>query len=80
MIADSRVQRAILVAIMMNTVLLGVEHHQQPRWLTFILDYANFVFTLLFAFEMAAKLFAFGFVAYISNAVNAFDMLIVVLR
>ncbi|CEF71384.1 Voltage-dependent calcium channel, T-type, alpha-1 subunit family and Ion transport domain and Voltage-dependent channel, four helix bundle domain-containing protein [Strongyloides ratti] len=65
--------RGILVAILLNTLLMGVEYHQQPEWLTIILEYSNYFFTGLFAFEMLLKVFADGLFGYLADGFNLFD-------
>uniref|UniRef100_A0A0N4ZXQ5 Voltage-dependent T-type calcium channel subunit alpha n=1 Tax=Parastrongyloides trichosuri TaxID=131310 RepID=A0A0N4ZXQ5_PARTI len=65
--------RGILVAILLNTLLMGVEYHQQPEWLTTILEYSNYFFTGLFAFEMLLKVIADGLFGYLADGFNLFD-------
>ncbi|KAK6766643.1 hypothetical protein RB195_026120 [Necator americanus] len=65
--------RGILVAILVNTLSMGVEYHQQPEFLTTILEYSNLFFTGLFAFEMFLKIFADGLFGYLSDGFNLFD-------
>jgi voltage-dependent calcium channel T type alpha-1G len=72
--------RGILVAILINTISMGIEHHQQPEILTVTLDYTNYFFTGLFAFEMLLKIISDGVFGYLSDGFNTFDGAIVVLR
>ncbi|VDM64230.1 unnamed protein product [Angiostrongylus costaricensis] len=65
--------RGILVAILVNTLSMGVEYHQQPEILTIVLEYSNLFFTGLFAFEMLLKVFADGLFGYLSDGFNLFD-------
>lgn len=65
--------RGILVAILVNTLSMGVEYHQQPDILTVILEYSNLFFTALFALEMLLKIIANGFFGYLSDGFNLFD-------
>ncbi|CAI2356326.1 unnamed protein product [Caenorhabditis sp. 36 PRJEB53466] len=65
--------RGILVAILVNTLSMGVEYHQQPEILTVILEYSNLFFTALFALEMLLKIIASGFFGYLSDGFNLFD-------
>uniref|UniRef100_A0A914C966 Voltage-dependent T-type calcium channel subunit alpha n=1 Tax=Acrobeloides nanus TaxID=290746 RepID=A0A914C966_9BILA len=65
--------RGILVAILVNTLSMGVEYHQQPELLTTILEYSNLFFTALFAFEMCLKIVADGLLGYLSDGFNVFD-------
>lgn len=72
--------RGILVAILVNTLSMGVEYHQQPEILTTILEYSNYFFTALFALEMILKIIADGLFGYLADGFNLFDGDIVVLR
>uniref|UniRef100_A0A1I7USK1 Voltage-dependent T-type calcium channel subunit alpha n=1 Tax=Caenorhabditis tropicalis TaxID=1561998 RepID=A0A1I7USK1_9PELO len=65
--------RGILVAILVNTLSMGVEYHQQPEILTVILEYSNLFFTALFALEMLLKIIASGFFGYLADGFNLFD-------
>ncbi|KRZ31326.1 Voltage-dependent T-type calcium channel subunit alpha-1H [Trichinella pseudospiralis] len=71
--------RGILVAILINTLSMGVEYHNQPEELTVILEYSNVFFTALFSIEMALKIIADGPFTYVSNGFNLFDGGIVIL-
>ena len=71
--------RGILVAILVNTLSMGIEYHMQPEWLTLILEYSNYFFTALFTLEMALKVIADGVFGYLSDGFNLFDGGIVVL-
>ncbi|XP_025084578.1 voltage-dependent T-type calcium channel subunit alpha-1G-like isoform X7 [Pomacea canaliculata] len=73
------IHRSILVAILLNTLSMGVEHHLQPDWLTKTLEYSNVVFSVLFATEMGFKVMAYGPFGYISDGFNLFDGFIVIL-
>jgi hypothetical protein len=75
---DSKVfQRTILFAILINTLSMGIEHHEQPPLLTAIVEYSNIFFTVVFFIEMLLKLGAYGIFEYIKNAYNLFDGIIV---
>jgi hypothetical protein len=75
---DSKVfQRTILFAILINTLSMGIEHHEQPPLLTAIVEYSNIFFTVVFFIEMLLKLCAYGVFEYIKNAYNLFDGIIV---
>lgn len=43
-----------------------------------VLSRANIAFTIIFACECAAKVLAFGFLAYIKSWVNALDFVVVI--
>ncbi|KAJ8406652.1 hypothetical protein AAFF_G00295680 [Aldrovandia affinis] len=71
--------RGIMIAILINTISMGIEHHEQPEELTNILEICNIVFTSMFALEMILKLTAFGFFCYLRNPYNIFDGIIVII-
>lgn len=72
--------RGILCAILINTLSMGIEHHNQPQSLTLVVEYMNYLFTTVFFFEMILKILADGPFSYIKNAFNMFDGIIVALR
>uniref|UniRef100_A0A4W5NGN1 Calcium voltage-gated channel subunit alpha1 I n=1 Tax=Hucho hucho TaxID=62062 RepID=A0A4W5NGN1_9TELE len=72
--------RGIMIAILINTISMGIEHHNQPEELTNVLEISNIVFTSMFTLEMILKLTAFGFFAYLRNPYNIFDGIIVIIR
>ncbi|NWY02889.1 CAC1H protein, partial [Nothoprocta ornata] len=71
--------RGIMIAILINTLSMGIEYHEQPDELTNALEISNIVFTSMFALEMLLKLLAFGLFGYIKNPYNIFDGIIVVI-
>ncbi|KAJ7989690.1 hypothetical protein DPEC_G00307150 [Dallia pectoralis] len=71
--------RGIMIAILINTISMGIEHHNQPEELTNVLEISNIVFTSMFTLEMVLKLTAFGFFAYLRNPYNIFDGIIVII-
>lgn len=73
-------QQGILLAILINTLSMGIEFHDQPEGLTVIVETSNIVFSAIFAFEMVLKVIAEGPFKYISNGFNVFDGIIVILR
>uniref|UniRef100_A0A8C0E6Y7 Calcium voltage-gated channel subunit alpha1 H n=1 Tax=Balaenoptera musculus TaxID=9771 RepID=A0A8C0E6Y7_BALMU len=79
-IVDSKYfNRGIMVAILTNTLSMGIEYHEQPDELTNALEISNIVFTSMFALEMLLKLLACGPLGYIRNPYNIFDGIIVVI-
>lgn len=70
----------ILLAILINTLSMGIEYHNQPEELTVIVEISNVVFSAIFAVEMVLKIIAEGPFKYISNGFNVFDGVIVILR
>ncbi|KAM8879619.1 voltage-dependent T-type calcium channel subunit alpha-1H-like isoform 2-T2 [Spinachia spinachia] len=71
--------RGIMIAILINTLSMGIEYHEQPKELTDILEISNMVFTSLFSLEMVLKLVALGLFGYIKNPYNGFDSVIVII-
>ncbi|XP_036950412.1 voltage-dependent T-type calcium channel subunit alpha-1I-like isoform X4 [Acanthopagrus latus] len=71
--------RGIMIAILINTMSMGIEYHEQPQELTDILEISNMVFTSLFSLEMVLKLLALGLFGYIKNPYNGFDSIIVII-
>ncbi|RXG68903.1 Sodium channel protein type 4 subunit alpha A, partial [Armadillidium vulgare] len=65
--------RGILIAILINTLSMGVEYHDQPEELTHFVEVSNTIFSGLFALEMFLKVVAEGPFGYISNGFNVFD-------
>ncbi|XP_012271946.2 voltage-dependent T-type calcium channel subunit alpha-1H [Orussus abietinus] len=72
-------QQGILLAILINTLSMGIEYHNQPDELTVIVEISNIVFSAVFAIEMLLKIIAEGPFGYISNGFNVFDGVVVVL-
>lgn len=73
-------QQGILLAILINTLSMGIEYHNQPQELTAIVETSNIVFSGIFAVEMILKVIAEGPFKYIANGFNVFDGVIVILR
>ncbi|NXC11136.1 CAC1G protein, partial [Orthonyx spaldingii] len=71
--------RGIMVAILINTLSMGIEYHEQPEELTNALEISNIVFTSLFALEMLLKILVYSPFGYIKNPYNIFDGIIVVI-
>ncbi|XP_069386718.1 voltage-dependent T-type calcium channel subunit alpha-1I-like [Paralichthys olivaceus] len=71
--------RGIMIAILINTISMGIEHHEQPDELTNVLEICNIVFTSMFSLEMILKLTAFGSFNYLRNPYNVFDGVIVII-
>ncbi|KAM3863913.1 voltage-dependent T-type calcium channel subunit alpha-1H [Diretmus argenteus] len=79
-IVDSKYfNRGIMIAILVNTLSMGIEYHEQPEELTDVLEISNIVFTTMFVLEMMFKLLAFGLFDYIKNPYNIFDSIIVII-
>ncbi|XP_049437041.1 calcium channel, voltage-dependent, L type, alpha 1F subunit [Epinephelus fuscoguttatus] len=68
----------MFVLILLNTVTLAVQHYEQSKTFSYIMDILNMVFTGLFTVEMLLKLLALRLRHYFVDAWNSFDALIVV--
>ncbi|XP_072571307.1 voltage-dependent L-type calcium channel subunit alpha-1D-like isoform X2 [Paramormyrops kingsleyae] len=68
----------MFVLILLNTVTLAVQHYDQSKLFSSVMDMLNIVFTCLFTVEMVLKLLALRFRHYFMDAWNSFDALIVV--
>uniref|UniRef100_A0A8C4PW99 Voltage-dependent T-type calcium channel subunit alpha n=1 Tax=Eptatretus burgeri TaxID=7764 RepID=A0A8C4PW99_EPTBU len=71
--------QGIMLAILVNTLSMGIEYHEQPAELTNVLDISNMVFTCIFCLEMLIKILAYGLCGYIRNPYNVFDGIIVII-
>lgn len=80
MVEHKYFQQGILLAILINTLSMGIEYHNQPEELTVIVETSNVVFSAIFAVEMLLKIVAEGPFRYIANGFNVFDGVIVILR
>lgn len=76
---SKRMQRFVMVLIMINTIFLASEHYGQVKILYDIQEYANLVFTILFALEMVLKLMGLGFKNYVQDGFNIFDSVVVLI-
>ncbi|XP_048065446.1 calcium channel, voltage-dependent, L type, alpha 1F subunit isoform X1 [Megalobrama amblycephala] len=68
----------MFVLILLNTVTLAVQHYEQSKLFSHVMDILNMVFTGLFTVEMIIKLMALRLRHYFIDAWNSFDALIVV--
>ena len=48
----------------LNSLILAVEHHGQPAFVTLFLNYANYFFVALFTAEMVLKVYSLGVTRY----------------
>ncbi|XP_049576460.1 voltage-dependent T-type calcium channel subunit alpha-1H isoform X2 [Syngnathus scovelli] len=78
-VASRYFNRGIMMAILINTLSMGIEYHQQPQELTDMLEISNVVFTSVFSLEMLLKVAALGLWGYVKNPYDGFDGVIVVI-
>eukprot|EP01062_Namystynia_karyoxenos_P043991 TRINITY_DN32275_c0_g1_i2.p1 TRINITY_DN32275_c0_g1~~TRINITY_DN32275_c0_g1_i2.p1 ORF type:complete len:2670 (+),score=690.86 TRINITY_DN32275_c0_g1_i2:91-8010(+) len=68
----------ISALIVLNAILMSLEHYHMPAWLVAALENANVVFVGVFTFEWLVKVFALGCREWAADRFNVFDALIVV--
>eukprot|EP01064_Diplonema_japonicum_P013517 TRINITY_DN21080_c0_g1_i1.p1 TRINITY_DN21080_c0_g1~~TRINITY_DN21080_c0_g1_i1.p1 ORF type:complete len:1544 (+),score=329.74 TRINITY_DN21080_c0_g1_i1:57-4688(+) len=68
--------RAVSVIIILNTIILSVDHFGQPSAMSDTIETLNISFTLLFVAEMLLGMVAFGFIGYFQEGWNAFDAVV----
>ncbi|XP_022780550.1 voltage-dependent N-type calcium channel subunit alpha-1B-like isoform X2 [Stylophora pistillata] len=68
----------VLVCVFLNTIVLAVEYHNQPRWLSNFQEWAEIVFLTLFFVEMILKIYGLGLHIYFNSSFNCFDCSIVI--
>merc|ERR1711962_1091392 len=51
---------AVIIAVFLNSLILAVEHYNQPHYVTLFLDRANYFFLCLFTVEMLIKVYCLG--------------------
>uniref|UniRef100_A0AAZ3R4C8 Calcium channel, voltage-dependent, L type, alpha 1F subunit n=1 Tax=Oncorhynchus tshawytscha TaxID=74940 RepID=A0AAZ3R4C8_ONCTS len=77
-IQSTAFEYVMFVLILLNTVTLAVQHYEQSKVFSHVMDILNMVFTGLFTVEMLLKLLALRLRHYFIDAWNSFDALIVV--
>lgn len=67
------------LAIVLNTVVMCCEYHNQPEREQRVLTWFNYALTLVFTLELIAQLIALGARNYLRDTFNRFDGLVVLL-
>ncbi|XP_067950470.1 voltage-dependent calcium channel type A subunit alpha-1-like [Watersipora subatra] len=67
----------VIILVFLNTTCVSVEHHNQPKWLTVFLSYAEYIFLCLFMSEMIIKMYGLGMKIYFMSAFNKFDCVVI---
>uniref|UniRef100_A0A6Q2Y5B8 Voltage-dependent L-type calcium channel subunit alpha n=1 Tax=Esox lucius TaxID=8010 RepID=A0A6Q2Y5B8_ESOLU len=78
LVQSTAFEYVMFVLILLNTVTLAIQHYEQSKVFSHVMDILNMVFTGLFTAEMLLKLLALRFRHYFIDAWNSFDALIVV--
>ncbi|KAM3872072.1 voltage-dependent L-type calcium channel subunit alpha-1D [Diretmus argenteus] len=77
-INSSQFEYIMFALILGNTLTLAVQHYEQSKQFTSIMDILNMIFTVVFTVEMVVKLLALRMHHYFIDPWNSFDALIVV--
>ncbi|KAM4726217.1 voltage-dependent T-type calcium channel subunit alpha-1I-like [Anableps anableps] len=67
----------ITTFVVINVLMMGAEHYQQPQYVTVILEWAFYILTIFLVFEIVLKFIAFGFVRFLKVGWNVLDIFIV---
>ncbi|XP_057213026.1 calcium channel, voltage-dependent, L type, alpha 1S subunit, b [Triplophysa rosa] len=67
----------VIFVVLLNTLVISTEHHQQTRGLTNFQDTANIILLGCFTLEMVMKMYAFGPRSYFMSVFNQFDCFVV---
>ena len=73
------IQQFLMVCVISNTVILSLDRYDQPASEESICQALNLCFTIIFAVEMALKIFGFGITKYLSDTLNYLDGFVVIL-
>ncbi|CAB4032911.1 voltage-dependent N-type calcium channel subunit alpha-1B-like isoform X1, partial [Paramuricea clavata] len=68
---------SVILCVFLNTMVIALEHHGQPEFLTQFQDTCELVFLVIFIAEMLFKMFGLGFHTYFASAFNCFDFTVV---
>lgn len=79
LVQHSKFEFFISTMIGFNTLFLCIDYTQKTLTYSKVLDFSNFVFLGIFAFECIFKMIAYGFKFYFLDNWNRFDLLIVIL-
>ncbi|XP_061760081.1 voltage-dependent L-type calcium channel subunit alpha-1D [Nerophis ophidion] len=77
-INSSQFEYVMFVLILGNTLTLAIQHYEQSKYFTSVMDILNMIFTVVFTIEMVIKLLALRVHHYFIDPWNSFDALIVV--
>ena len=67
------------LCVLVNTIVLAMDHYGISDEMYDILTDMNFVFTIIFVVEMGLKLIGLGFVVYFNDSMNYLDAGVVIL-
>ncbi|XP_071818049.1 voltage-dependent L-type calcium channel subunit alpha-1D-like isoform X4 [Apostichopus japonicus] len=67
----------VIVMVFLNTVITGMEYHNQPAYLGNLQDIGNLLFVIIFTIEMLIKMYSLGMQGYFVSLFNRFDCFVV---
>jgi hypothetical protein len=67
----------IILCIVLNTVVLAAQHHNQPLWMDSATEIANRVFLAVFGVELIIVLTAIGFRRFFTSGFHLLDLFVV---
>ena len=68
-----------MVFILINSVIMAIDHYGISKKTESNLYYANMVLTIVFAIEMVVKIFGLGIKEYLRDGFNIFDATIIII-
>ena len=74
LVSNSKFEIFIQVIILLNSIVLGTESYMMPVWVGEMQRVSNIVFTVIFTIEMVLKLLGLGFIGYVQDNFNIFDV------
>eukprot|EP01064_Diplonema_japonicum_P039661 TRINITY_DN9_c4_g1_i1.p1 TRINITY_DN9_c4_g1~~TRINITY_DN9_c4_g1_i1.p1 ORF type:complete len:1736 (+),score=356.14 TRINITY_DN9_c4_g1_i1:114-5321(+) len=77
-IQTDRFNSCIMILIFINTLVMATEYYGQPSELADLQEYSFWVFTAVFLTETLLKLYALSVKEFVSDKINVFDAVIVV--
>ncbi|CAN0277135.1 unnamed protein product [Pylaiella littoralis] len=78
LVDHAKFQNSITLLIVLNTLVLALDHHPMDEEFSTYLEVFNFAFSLCFMLEMALKVAALGLREYAKDNFNLFDGFIVI--
>ena len=77
---SSKVYKGLSISmIVINSIILALDHHQIDPWTALVIDKCNLFFFSFFAFELLFKLLSQGFKYYLRDKFNWFDSSVVII-
>ncbi|XP_074525801.1 voltage-dependent T-type calcium channel subunit alpha-1H-like [Halichoeres trimaculatus] len=64
----------VTAVLFLNVTVMGVEHYNQPKFVTQLTEYFSYVFTVVFSIEILLKLVAFGVRRFLKDRLNLLDL------